>query len=320
LVHQPDVHGPSFWPGAFQKGYVVLNTRTGAQIGLNSFGNTLIHFGLGHMHKKMTHSDRPAEFVEALSKGLSILECFDADHAEMTLSEIARRVGLSPAAARRSLITLSALGYVSQANKRFHLRPRVMSLGSAFYLSARANEVLQPELRDFVSTFGDASSVATLDGQHVLYIAHYTEQRARRASAVIGARYPAHATSLGRVLLAALSEEALDQFFANFEPVKLTSQTIVDKDALRAIIADVRKDGYATTVDQLDYGITALAVPIRGTGGKTIAALNTSGYTGLVTPEKLVKERLQALRASAAQLAQSIARYPAMESIIGLEP
>lgn len=267
----------------------------------------------------MIDSERPAEFVEALSKGLSILECFDADHAEMTLSEIARRVGLSPAAARRSLITLSALGYVSQDNKRFHLRPRVMRLGSAFYLSARANDVLQPELRSFVSSFGDASSVATLDGHHVLYISHYTEQRARRASAVTGARYPAHATSTGRVLLASLSDEALDHFFDGFEPDKLTSQTIVDKDELRAIIANARKEGFATTVDQLDYGITALAVPIRGTGGKTIAALNTSGYTGLITPEKLIEERLQALRAAATQLAQSIARYPAMESIIGID-
>lgn len=264
--------------------------------------------------------NRPAEFVEALSKGLSILECFDAEHPEMTLSEIARRVGLSPAAARRSLITLSTLGYVAQANKRFHLRPRVMSLGSAFYISARANEVLQPELRDFVSKFGDASSVATLDGVHALYIAHYSEQRARRASAVIGARYPAHATSLGRILLAALSDDALNRYFDAFEPEKLTSQTVVDEAELRVIIDDVRNDGYATTVDQLDYGITALAVPIRSAGGKTIAALNTSGYTGLITPEKLTEERLRALRASAAQLAQSISRYPAMESIIGLNP
>jgi IclR family pca regulon transcriptional regulator len=82
--------------------------------------------------------DRPAEFVEALAKGLAILECFDASHPEMTLSEVARRVGLSPAAARRSLITLSALGYVGQREKRFHLKPRIMALGSAFYFATRS--------------------------------------------------------------------------------------------------------------------------------------------------------------------------------------
>ena len=263
--------------------------------------------------------EKPAEFVEALSKGLSILECFDADHSEMTLSDIARRVGLTPAAARRSLITLKALGYVGQTDKHFHLRPRVLVFGSAFYFSARADEVFEPELRDIVSRFGDASSVATLDGSDVVYLAHHSEQRARRAAAVVGARYPAHATSLGRVLLAALDEEALDRVFANLAPQSLTSHTIVDIPRLRDIIAQVRQDGYATTVDQLDYGITALAVPVRTTGWRTVVALNTSGYTGKATPEMLVSERLEVLRASASRIGQAIARYRGMEAIIGIK-
>lgn len=262
--------------------------------------------------------ERPAEFVEALAKGLSILESFDAAHSQMTLSDIARRVGLSPAAARRALLTLKSLGYVGQTEKRFHLRPRVMSLGSSFYFSAHVDEVLQPDLRGLVEKFGDASSVATLVGHDVLYIAHYSEQRARRASAVIGARYPAHATSLGRVLLAGLSDDALDAYMANVEPVALTNKTITDKAELRAIIEQVREDNYAVSVDQLDYGITALAVPIRGRGNRTIAALNTSGYSGMVTAEALIAERLRELHATAARMSHAISRYPIMESIIGI--
>lgn len=262
--------------------------------------------------------ERPAEFVEALAKGLSILESFDAANSHMTLSDIARRVGLSPAAARRALITLKALGYVGQTDKRFHLRPRVMSLGSSFYFSAHVDEILQPDLRRLVEQFGDASSVATLVGHDVLYIAHYSEQRARRASAVVGARYPAHATSLGRVLLAGLNDAALDAYMAALEPVALTNKTVTDKDDLRALIEKAREDNYATTVDQLDYGITALAVPIRGSDNRTIAALNTSGYSGMVTAESLVAERLRELHAAAARLSNAIARYPIMESIIGV--
>lgn len=263
-----------------------------------------------------TKDDRPAEFVEALAKGLSILESFGSDHPEMTLSEVARRVGLSPAAARRSLITLQAMGYVGQTNKRFHLRPKVMSLGSAFYFSARVDEVLQPELRQLVGTFGDASSVATLEGHDVLYIAHYSEQRARRPTAVVGARYPAHVTSLGRVLLAALSDAEFNNYLRAVKPVALTAKTVVDKGELRRIVEEVRQQNFATTVDQLDYGITALAVPIRGSSGRTIAALNTSGYSGMTTAEDLVAHRLPALRASAARLAQTLSRYPVIESII----
>lgn len=262
-------------------------------------------------------ADRPVEFVEALAKGLAILESFDAAHPEMTLSEVARRAGLSPAAARRSLLTLQALGYVDQKGKRFHLKPKIMTLGSAFYFSARIEEVLQPDLREFVEKFGDASSVGTLDGEDVIYIAHVSVQRARRAAAVLGARYPACATSLGRVLLAGLPDDALDRFLSTVTPKALTSKTITDPKALRREILAVREAGYSTTVDQLDYGITALAVPIRDMEGRTIAALNTSGYTGLQTPESLVAERLPALRQTASHIAHAITRYPVLQSIMG---
>ncbi|MBO0347404.1 IclR family transcriptional regulator domain-containing protein [Roseibium limicola] len=262
-------------------------------------------------------AQRPSEFVEALAKGLAILECFDATHAEMTLSEVARRVGLTPAAARRSLITLQTLGYVGQKDKRFHLRPRIMSLGSTFYFSAGIGEVLQPNLRSLVEQFGDASSVGTLDGHDVIYIAHYSVQRARRAAAVVGARYAACATSLGRVLLAGLPDSALDAYIASVKPEAITSRSITDPCQLRREIMDVRDKGYSTTVDQLDYGITALAVPIRDLEGRTIAALNTSGYTGRITPESLVEERLPSLREAASHIAHEINRYPILQSMIG---
>jgi IclR family pca regulon transcriptional regulator len=230
---------------------------------------------------------------------------------------VARRVRLSPAAARRSLITLQALGYIGQKKKRFHLRPKVMTLGSAFYFSARIDEVLQPDLRELVRQFGDASSVGTLEGQDVIYIAHNSVQRARRAAAVVGARYPACATSLGRVLLAGLPDAALDAYIDTVRPEALTSKTITDPSELHREILEVRKAGYATTVDQLDYGITALAVPIRGPEGNTVAALNTSGYTGVVTPEMLVAERLPTLRVTASRIGHMIQRYPILQSVMG---
>ena len=262
-------------------------------------------------------ADRPPEFVEALAKGLGILEAFDVDHPVMTLSEVARRVGLSPAAARRALITLESLGYVGRADKQFFLRPRIMSLGSAFHYAARFDEVLQPDLRAIVERFGDAASVGTLDGDDVIYIAHVSVQRARRAAAVAGARYPAHCTAIGRVLLAALPGDRRSAWLAQASLQALTEKTVTDKVALAAILDGVRGEGYATTVDQLDYGITALAVPIRDTAGRTIAALNTSGYSGLVTPETLVRDRLPALREAASHIAHEIRRFPVLQSVLG---
>ena len=260
-------------------------------------------------------TERPAEFVEALAKGLAVLESFDAAHPDMTLSEVAKRVGLSPAAARRSLITLGALGYVGQNGKRFHLRPKVMSLGSGFYFAARIDELLLPELRQIVEAHGDAASVAMLDGADVIYIAHHSTQRARRATAVVGARYPAHATSLGRVLLAGLDDAALERTFDAMTPVALTARTVTDKSALRALVDEVREAGFATTVDQLDYGITALAVPIRCAEGHVVAALNSSGYSGMVTPEQMVITRLADLRAAASRIGAAAARVPALSAV-----
>lgn len=260
--------------------------------------------------------ERPTEFVEALAKGIAILECFTAAHPEMTLSEVARTVGLSPAAARRSLITLQTLGYVGQINRRFHLKPKIMTLSSTLYYSAGIGDVLQPDLRELVQEFGDASSIGTLDGADVIYIAHSSVQRARRAAATIGARYPAFATSLGRVLLAGLPEDQLEAYFATLTPVALTQLTVTDIPTLKTLIKEVRDRGYSTTVDQLDYGVTAISVPIRNPEGRTVAALNSSGYTGLISEEKLVAERLPALRAAASRIGLSLTRYPVLQTLM----
>lgn len=260
--------------------------------------------------------ERPPEFVEALAKGLAVIEAFDAAHPEMTLSEVARRVNHTPAATRRSLITLSALGFIGQTGKRFHLTPKVLTLGSGFFFAAQTDQVLQPAVREVVEKFGDASSIGTLSQGDVIYIAHYSVQRARRAAAVSGARYPAYATSMGRILLAGRPDAEVDAFLSALEPQALTSRTCTDPCEIRAEIMEARRNGYATTVDQLDYGITALAVPIRNAEGQTVAALNTSGYTGLVTPEQLVKERLPELTAVASGIGHELLRYPVLQSIL----
>lgn len=262
-------------------------------------------------------SERAPEFVEALAKGIAILESFNSAHPEMTLSEVARTVGLSPAAARRSLLTLQALGYVGQINRRFHLRPKVMTLGSTLYFSVGIGDVLQPDLRELVEQFGDASSIGTLDDEYVIYVAHNSVQRARRAAATVGARYPAYATSLGRVLLAGLSDDRLEAYFRKVRPVALTSLTVTAVEDLRRLVQETRDLGYSTTVDQLDYGITAISVPIRGPDGRTVAALNSSGYTGIISPEKLVEERLPALRAAASRIGHALTRYPVLQTVMG---
>jgi IclR family pca regulon transcriptional regulator len=255
---------------------------------------------------------RRSEFVGSLAHGLSVLQAFDGGHGEMALVEVARYSGLSPATARRSLHTLIELGYARVVGKRYVLTPNVLALGSAYLRASRADEAFTPELKRIVERFGDAASVSVLEGPNILYVAHLSQQRMSRMTAGVGVTYPAQLTSMGRVLLANLPSSGLDGFFAEFRPMKPTARTIDDPNELRAEIARARDSGYAVAIDQLDFGIAAIAVPIRDPQGDVVAALNSSGYSGSLTREAMIEERLPELRASAAALTQVLRRYPAL--------
>jgi IclR family pca regulon transcriptional regulator len=272
----------------------------------------------GRAMKKLVSRERDREFVTGLARGLSVIECFDEQHPEMTLSEVAHRAGLSPATARRSLRTLASLGYVRAVNRHFTLSARILALGSSYLRSAGIEGALLPELRHLVSECGDAAGVAILTGTEILYIAHYSEQRGVRPVAGTGVTYPAYPTSLGRMLLSALPRPELDRYLSTAKFEKHTNVTEVDPRNLRVLIEAAKREGYASIVDQLFYGVTSLSIPIIIPPGRVIAALNTSGYSGQVTPESLIKSRLPEMKKSAARIAELIAQHPLL--LHSLEP
>ncbi|WP_295512916.1 IclR family transcriptional regulator domain-containing protein [uncultured Sulfitobacter sp.] len=262
----------------------------------------------------MEKADRIPEFVEGLAKGLAVIACFDDEHSELTLSEVARRTDTSASSARRSLLTLVELGYVGVSARRFFLKPKILRLVSSSYFSNPTERFLQPELQHVVDTFGDASSFAILDGTEVLYLSHVSVQKARRAKASVGARYPAHATSLGRAILSALPDDALDAWLDSMEPLELTAHTLTDKTKIRDRIIEARELGYATTVDELDYGVTAIAVPVHCRG--LVAAVNSSGYTGSNTPQQMISDRFELLRDKASLIAQVLDNHPQLTAML----
>jgi IclR family pca regulon transcriptional regulator len=252
------------------------------------------------------------EYVEGLVRGLAVIQAFNDEHAEMTLTEVADRTGLKPATARRCLLTLIDLGFVHVVRKRFLLSAHILTLGSAYLRAARVDDVLLPELQRLVGKYGDAASISILDRGEILYIGHYSEQRRVRPVAAVGLTYPAFATSMGRVLLSGLPLSEIERYLENTKFEKFTELTETDPVALRARILEARKRRYATVVDQIAYGVTSLAVPIEIEGGHVVAALNTSGYSGRLTPEELIQNRLRDLQASAAQIAMMMNRYPTL--------
>jgi len=265
----------------------------------------------------MGSSDR--EFVRGLEHGLRVIETFDGAHTQMTLSEIARRAKLTPATARRSLHTLSSLGYMRSSNGRYLLGARVLSLASAYLRSSAAEDLLEPELRLLASQFGDTAGLSILLGSNVLYVAYASSQRGMRpVVAGAGVTFAAHATSSGRILLAGLSDAELDEWFRAASLQKLTDKTESDPRRLRALIRNVRRQDHAIVRDELYYGITSLAVPVRNSAGSVVAALNSSAYSGLFSDRKLLA-RLGPMRDAARSLSRIMAAHPALLNSFAVE-
>ncbi len=175
---------------------------------------------------------------------------------------------------RRTLHTLVQLGYAQANDRLFRLTPRVLNLARAYLHSNAVTDIVQPALDRLSEQTGESCSAAVLDGEDVMMIAHASPQRILPVSAQIGFRLPAAATSLGRVLLAALDDRQLDQFLAQVQPRKITKWTIVDKSELRKAVLKVRKDRYAVADQEAELGFRSIAVPLQKLDGRVIAALN----------------------------------------------
>ncbi|HUA50276.1 MAG TPA: IclR family transcriptional regulator C-terminal domain-containing protein [Solirubrobacteraceae bacterium] len=249
-------------------------------------------------------SDKPAQssdYVQSLERGLAVIRAFDGDHRELALSEVARSTGLTRAAARRFLLTLVKLGYVSFSQGRFSLRPRVLELGYAYLSSLSLPEVALPHMEALVAKVNESCSISVLDDTDVVYVARVPTRRIMSITLAVGTRLPAFVTSMGRVLLAGLSEEELEERLARIQIVPLTSRTVKDKDSLHAILATVRRQGYAATDQELEEGLRSLAVPLHGSSGAVTAALNVSVHASRASMAVLRREFLPlAFRAAAA--------------------
>jgi IclR family pca regulon transcriptional regulator len=259
---------------------------------------------------------RDSEFLTTLERGLSVLRAFSRERAEMTLSEVATVTNLSPAVARRCLHTLVELGYVAKREKRFLLTAEVMSFASAFLESMNLEQVVRPHLQEVRDSTGDSSSLAVFSDPDVLYLIHVSTNRMVRLAAGVGTRFPAHATSLGRILVAHRSDEEVAEYVAHTPLNRFTDKTIVDRKRLLQILKQARRNDYASIQDELDYGIVSVAVPIRSGSGEVVAAINCSTATSRVEPGEMLDTRLPVLRRAARAIEIELQRYPALVNSI----
>ena len=216
------------------------------------------------------------QFVQSLERGLDVIRALSLPEPGRTLSDVARDTGLTRASARRFLLTLQELGYVRSDDRRFVLTPRVLELGYAFLSSLTLPQIAQPHLRELVEQVHESSSVSVLDGADVVYVAREPTQRIMTVVISVGTRFPAFATSMGRVLLAGLGDDELDAFLETAELNALTAATVTDRERLRKVIERVRRQGWALVDQELEHGLRSVAVPIRNSASEVVAAMNLS--------------------------------------------
>lgn len=238
------------------------------------------------------------EYVAGLEKGLAIIEAFGIQNTPLTLSEAARITGHSRAAARRSLLTLQALGYVQLDGRYFRLAPRVLRLGHAYVSSTPLLKLVQPALEALSERTRESSSVAVLDGSDVVFLARAATRRSLSAGLGLGSRLPAHGSATGRVLLAALPPEEAERRLKRMARPQMTPNTRTGVDELMRMLADVRVDGYALSDEELELGVRSIAVPIQDASGQVVASMSIVASTRRRTLENVLGSLLPELESA----------------------
>jgi IclR family transcriptional regulator, pca regulon regulatory protein len=251
--------------------------------------------------------ERETEFVRSLGRGLAVIRAFSRESPMLTLSEVSQKTGLTRAASRRYLLTLQDLGYVGSDGRQFMLRPQVLALGYAYLSSLNVSEIAQRHMEALVEKVHESCSASVLDGTDIVYVARVPTRRIMTIALAVGTRLPAHATSMGRVLLSELSEVDLQDYFDSVTLNRLTPRTVVEPDQLRTILKDIHRQGWALVDQELEDGVRSVAVPIRrGPRDATQTAINVSAHAARVSVERLRTEFLPLLQETAAQIAADL--------------
>ncbi len=261
----------------------------------------------------MTRED--PDFLDAVEKAMRVIQAFSATEPALRITRVAELTGLTRATARRLLLTFERLGFVESNDGLFRLTPRVLRIGYSYLSSLPFAEHIQGELRSLAEEFNESCSAATLDGEEIVYVARVPAKRSMTITLAVGSRLPAYPTSMGRVLLAGLSNEALEEYFSRATIQQLTAHTVTNRERLRAIIAETQSNGFAIVDGEREEGVRSAAAPIRASTGQVLAAINISVNAARIPLEYLQESIVPRLKATAAEISRnldpiSLQRYP----------
>jgi IclR family pca regulon transcriptional regulator len=242
-------------------------------------------------------------FMTSLARGLVVIQAFTQQSPQMTISQLSIKTGLSRAAVRRCLYTLTKLGFAgAEDGSRYSLRPRLLTLSHTYTTSNTLSSAAQPILERMSAALHESFSVATLDGEDIVYIARTQVNRVMAVDLHIGSRLPAYCTSMGRILLAYLPTDQLEQYLAKVNLVPHTNRTITSVEKLRLALRNIRRNGYAICDQEYEVGLRSIAVPVYSSSGRVVATLNLSGNAPRLSVLEMQSRFLAPLRNAASEL------------------
>lgn len=239
---------------------------------------------------------RKGDIIHGLIRGLAVIECFDEDHARLSITDVSMRTGLERATARRCLLTLVHLGYASYDGKFFQLTPRVLNLGHSYLAGTPLPRLIQPFLEELSHATSESTSAAVLEGTDILYIARASTRRVMSINLGAGARLPAYCTSMGRILLAALPPEEARDILDRSNRVAYTERTKADIAGLVTELAVVAAQGFAVIDQELELGLCSIAVPLFNASGQVVAGLNIGAQTARAPTSRMIAHFLPLMR------------------------
>lgn len=239
---------------------------------------------------------RDGDIIHGLVRGLAVIECFDEEHARMSITDVAQRTGLERATARRCLLTLAHLGYATYDGKFFELTPRVLNLGHSYLAATPLPRLIQPFLEELSRATNESTSAAVLEGPNILYVARASTRRVMSINLGAGARLPAYCTSMGRTLLAALPRDEAQAILDRSDIVAYTERTKADMATITTELAVVAAQGFAVIDQELELGLCSIAVPLYNAVGQVVAAINIGAQTARAPTSRMIAHFLPLMR------------------------
>ncbi len=255
---------------------------------------------------------QPSSQSESLERGLAILSAFRTGRALLGISELGRELELTRSTTHRYVATLAALGYLRQdaETKKYRLGPRVLDLGFSAINSMELREVAAPHLRDLSDETGFTVNMAILDDLDIVCVERCRSGRRRQREIDldlhVGSRLPAYCTSLGKVLLAHLPPDEQRTRLQRLTFTRRGPNTLMTRAALAAELRRIREQGFATTNEELAYGLRSIAAPVLARDGTAAAAINLAVHSTMLTLGDLVALWSPALRRTAGAIGEQL--------------